>query len=99
MTRDTKETNTLAKTVDDEESPPCEDGGVAVVGEGVFILGLGAVVGGQTSAVGDGVDGGVLVVVGGGGAVDEEGGEAPGVADTEMASFWPEVQWLPMVQT
>ena len=61
MTRDTKETNTLAKTVDDEESPPC--------------------------------------VVGGGGAVDEEGGEAPGVADTEMASFWPKVQWLPMVQT
>ena len=53
----------------------------------MLVLGPGASVGGQTSAVGDGVDGGVLVVVGGGGAVDEEGGEAPEVADAEIASF------------
>ena len=42
--------------------------------------------------LGEGVVGGVVVV---GGVGD---GEAPGVAETEMESFWPNWQCLPIVQ-
>lgn len=80
------ETNTkkrLAKTPAAEEfgggAPPSIDDGGDEVGDE-------AGVGVQFAAVFGEVGEGVVVV---GGGVVEEGGEAPGVAATVMANFWP----------
>lgn len=97
MTRDKKDKEKPATTAGEEElSGGGEDPGVA------FTVGPPAVDGDGTGAQaagwfddGDGVVGGVVAGGGSGAEVGTEG-EAPGAAaETVMASFWPDWQWVP----
>ena len=88
-------TKTPTETAGDEDPGVLVEPGGVVEPPGLLAVGPDVGAGVQSSGVpelGEGVVGGVVVV---GGVGD---GEAPGVAETEMESFWPNWQCWPIVQ-